>query len=214
MAEHPSHKLPEDRRTRLFHLASAEFAEQGFARASLNRIIAQAEMSKSSFYHFFENKTDLFRQTLDNALAPMFEPLRTFDLTSLTAETYWPFLRAVAREQTQAANLSPEFAAIGQMFYRSLDTPEERELIADLMETVTGWLASLIRRGQVLGLVRTDLPDSLLFDALMGLGMAIDRWMLTNWNSLAPEARLALGEKTFDLFITMLKPDAPPTRGG
>lgn len=208
MANHPSQKLSEAKRAQLFRLAGAEFAEQGFARASLNRIIAAMGMSKSSFYHYFENKSDLFRQTLAHALGPLIDPLQSFDPSALTAETYWPFLEAMGREQTRIVSRSPEIAAVGKMFYRSLDTPQERELTSDLLEVVSGWITAMIRRGQELGLVRTDLPETLLFDALMGLGMAIDRWMVTNWEMLSTERRVALSEMTFDLFRRMMVPPA------
>lgn len=73
MSEHPSHKLPNDKRIRLFQVSSGEFVSFGFKQASLNRIISEVGMSKSSFYHYFANKEDLFRQTLEYVLKPVLD---------------------------------------------------------------------------------------------------------------------------------------------
>ena len=59
-------------------------------------MIGEIGMSKSSFYHYFRNKTDLFKQTLDMALAPMLEAQDNLDLSLLDAETFWDVFDAFA----------------------------------------------------------------------------------------------------------------------
>src|SRR5690625_7603611 len=53
-------RLDPARRERLVLLAAEEFATHGLASASLNRVLAAAGMSKSSFYHLLASKQDLF----------------------------------------------------------------------------------------------------------------------------------------------------------
>jgi AcrR family transcriptional regulator len=206
MTDHPSLKLPADRRKALFASAGAEFAANGFRAASLNRIIADVGMSKSSFYHFFTNKEDLFRQTLHDALAPMLSAHHAIDLSVLDADTFWAELERMTLEMTDLASSSVEMVNVGRMFYRSLENPDERALTAEIMEEMTGWITSLMRRGQELDLVRRDLPNSLLLEGLMALGMSVDRWMLANWTEISDAMRVELNRKTLDLFIRILKP--------
>lgn len=206
MTDHPSIKLPADKREALYRIASAEFAEHGFTQASLNRIIAAVGMSKSSFYHFFANKTDLFGQTLDNAMAPFIAARDDFDLGVLTPETYWPALRAMMSAIGKMANRSPELLMVGRMFYRSFENPAERELTRDIMDATRAWMQSVMRRGQELGLVRTDLPPDFMIDALMALGTGIDRWFLQHWEQHSEVERLHLNEQAFDLFRRLLEP--------
>ena len=211
-----SDSMDPDKRARLFHEAAAEFARHGLRKASLNRIIARAGLSKSSFYHFFANKDDLFRQTLEGALAPLLQVQQGFEPSALSAADYWPALRGMGREMTRVANRSPDLVPVGQMFYRCLETPEERALTEEILSGVTAWLARLIRRGQQLGQVRADLPESLLIDVALGASMAMDRWMLANWDSLDADSRLALSDRAFDLFQQMLAPARvrEPGKGG
>lgn len=206
MADHPSQKLPGKKRTDLFRIASAEFAAHGFAQASLNRIISDMGMSKSSFYHYFESKTDLFKQTLDQAMAPFQQAQESFNFGLLTAENFWPTAQMVTREMAHMANRSPELVMVGRMFYRSLENPEERALTGEVMAKTTTWLAGIIRRGQELELLRSDLPEGFIIDTLMTLGMSTDRWMLANWDTLSDAERLALSDQTFDLFQRILEP--------
>ena len=54
-----------DVRDRLFAVASAAFARDGFAPASLNAILAEAGVGKSTFFYYFDDKEDLFASVLE-----------------------------------------------------------------------------------------------------------------------------------------------------
>jgi AcrR family transcriptional regulator len=206
MLNHPSQKLDTKKRERLFRVSSAEFAAKGFKQASLNRIISEVGMSKSSFYHYFKNKTDLFLQTIDQALEPVLENHATIDVDALTAQNLWPNLLQMAGELIELINSTPDLTVIMRMFYRCMDAPDECELVAPYMQDFTGWLTEIINRGQALGMFRTDLPESLLIDILMAMGMSIDRWMLARWDELSVIERMEISRDTFDLFVQMLTP--------
>src|SRR5579884_931866 len=49
-------KMPREKRERLLHVAAQEFATHGFEGASLNRILEEAQLGKSSAYYYFEDK--------------------------------------------------------------------------------------------------------------------------------------------------------------
>ena len=197
--------MSDERRGQLFGLAAAEFAAHGFALASLNRIISGAGMSKSSFYHYFENKSDLFRQTLEQTLAPYLEGIETFDFDVMTPEKFWSRLQAMTDEGARMAEEKPLFLDVGRMFYRALGTPEEAALTGNIQKIATGWTSGMIQRGQALGLVRDNLPESLLMDAVMAMAMATDRWFLKNWDGMDTSARTELSARTFDLFRRLLE---------
>ena len=52
--------LPEDKRAHVVEALKAEFAARPYARASVDRVIAAAGVSKGSFYQYFENKEDAY----------------------------------------------------------------------------------------------------------------------------------------------------------
>jgi len=51
--------LPESKKQAIIIAARQEFAAVPFAEASINRIIKSANISRGSFYQYFENKVDL-----------------------------------------------------------------------------------------------------------------------------------------------------------
>jgi AcrR family transcriptional regulator len=55
--------------------AQVEFAEKGFAAARLDDIAARAGVSKGALYLYFDNKTELFRAVVRDAIAPDIDAL-------------------------------------------------------------------------------------------------------------------------------------------
>ncbi len=206
MLEHPSKRLSDDKKRLLFSVSSAEFAANGLKQASLNRIISSLGMSKSSFYHYFENKTDLFQKTLEHVLVPLLATHQTIDLEALTAETLWPAIMHFAGDMMQIMNQSPDMITAGRMLCRVMESPEERALTHDIIGEFTDWLLRLLQRGQVLGVFRTDLPESLLIDMIMALGISMDRWMLSHWEALSVAEKEEISVRSFELFQRLLEP--------
>ena len=206
MSDHPSARLPDAKRRALLRAAAAEFAAHGFGQASLNRIIREVGMSKSSFYHFYADKSDLFRQTLDSALVPLLAVHGQVDIDALSRETLWPEVMRMAANLSQLVSANPEMVTVGRMFYRCLENPAERALIEGDLAAFTDWVFALLKRGQELGLFRDDLPETLLMDCLMALGMAVDRWMLAHFDENDEAERMALTAQAFDLFRRLLAP--------
>jgi len=54
-------KLKEEKKRRILDAAFREFSRAPFREASINRIIKDAEISRGSFYTYFEDKTDLLQ---------------------------------------------------------------------------------------------------------------------------------------------------------
>ena len=71
--------LPEDKRARLMKSIRAELARVPFEKASINRIIRSAGISRGSFYQYFETKQDM----LDYLLVDYREMLAAHALESL-----------------------------------------------------------------------------------------------------------------------------------
>ena len=63
----PSHAAP-DARSALLDAAARVFAERGFTGASVDRIVAAAELSKGTFYWHFATKEDLFLELVDERI--------------------------------------------------------------------------------------------------------------------------------------------------
>ena len=53
------HRLPEAKRQAIREAALKEFARVPFDKASINQIIRNADISRGSFYTYFEDKQDV-----------------------------------------------------------------------------------------------------------------------------------------------------------
>ena len=199
-----------EKRERLFQAARDEFAARGFSHASLNRIIGAVGMSKSSFYHYFQDKADLFRQTFTSTLAPIIELQQTIDIDRLTRDSLWPTILASMGQALQITQTRPEIITAGRMFYKSREVPEGAALTGEYLGALSGWITGIIHRGQEVGAFRNDLPDDLLIDMLMAMGMTMDNWVLNRWDQFDEDARSGLVVKFIDIVQRFL---APPEDG-
>ena len=58
---HPTFdRLAEEKKERILQAARAEFLRNPYEKSSINRILADAEIPKGSFYQYFDDKSDLF----------------------------------------------------------------------------------------------------------------------------------------------------------
>ena len=205
MQPHPSLKMKPERREKLFAAATREFTAHGFEQASLNNIIAEVGMSKSSFYHYFANKTELFEQILQQALAPLAQIAKAFQPEILTRDTFWPLILSTSQGSSDLFVNQPEIFDVGRMFHRNLHEPNG--ICKAMMEAPLALVTRILEHGKVIGTIRDDLPTSLLIEAVMGLGMAIDRWAVEHIQSYSKAEFEAFNEKMVGMFIKVLAPE-------
>lgn len=60
--------IDQEKRSRIMEAAIHEFSSQIFDKASINQIIKEADISRGSFYQYFENKEDLYLLTIRTVL--------------------------------------------------------------------------------------------------------------------------------------------------
>lgn len=196
--------LDPERQKRLFEVAAEEFGEKGYDAASLNRIIGRSGMGKSSFYYYFDDKADLFNTLLERTFADLFDQVGGIDLAGLTGETFWKSIEDLCRQAVGAMGRDIAFVRLGRMFYRLRNDPKEASSTGRLFEAGRLWVGAAISRGQELGVVRTDLPTSLLVDCTMGLLEALDRWSVAHWEEMDETARPRMVSAQIGLLRRML----------
>lgn len=189
-------KLAPEKRERLFEVAAREFADLGFESASLNRILEAAQMGKGSAYYYFEDKADLFCAIIEHARERLHLDDLRIDLEELSSETFWPTMAQLRREPLLRSFEQP-------WLFRMLSVPAhlspalmKREPLARLVHQFKTLVMQLIKRGQNLGVIRTDLPDDLLFTWLFALDQASDHWLISHWEQVDREALVQLSDHT------------------
>ena len=190
---------------RILETAAEEFAARGFEGVSLNQLIDRLEMSKGSFYYYFDDKADLFTTVADLAWAIVL-PVEQLDLDGFNAENYWPSLEALMQEARSRVRANPWLVGFTRLMYEPPDIPGVRESLAEKFNEARQWQAELIRRGQALGTVRDDLPVELLQALLVGADEAGDRWFVDKWDDLEKKEIERLFQEVFAIFRRMIEP--------
>ncbi|MCM5557064.1 TetR/AcrR family transcriptional regulator [Pleomorphomonas sp. JP5] len=199
--------LSAERQKALFEAAAEEFAAKGFDAASLNRILEKSGMSKSSLYYYFDDKADLFVTLIERALSVLFGQIGAFETERLTAETYWSDITLHYKKAVAVVGDNDWLVRFGGLFYQLRGDPKRGGPTGRLFEVIRRWTKALIERGQAVGVVRDDLPISMLIEIAVGLFETLDRWVVANWADLSEAERQALPEVHVGLFRNLLGQD-------
>lgn len=197
-------KLDASRQQRLFDCAAQEFAAHGFDGASLNRILETSGMSKSSLYYYFEDKADLFTTLVERSIAILMREIGGLDLDALTTDNYWSTFVDLYGRGIEVTEKNAWLVRFGNMFYQLRSNPKNGSATNRLFQGARGWVEKIITRGQTLGVVRADIPLSLLVDTTMALLESLDRWVVAHWSDLGGEEKARLPDTHIELFRRLL----------
>lgn len=185
-------KLEPERRSALLRIAAEEFAEHGYEAASYNRIIERAGVSKGAIYYYFDDKEDLYATVLRDALQRII--VETGDVGGATdAEGFWRAYEDWYQRSLQLFQDDPHAVGLSRSLVKALSRGAATGVLAELRAFAEGLLAEVVRQGQALGAIRTDLPFELLLAVLMALEEGVDLWLGDHIGDRSPTelARLA-----------------------
>ncbi|MEZ5319595.1 MAG: TetR/AcrR family transcriptional regulator [Vicinamibacterales bacterium] len=204
-------RLPAEKRNRILEVAAVEFASQGFAGASLNRIIERSGISKGAAYYYFDDKADLFAAVLRHAWTSM-RVTTPMAVGALTRETFWPALRAGYEALLDRLRAQPWLVAVGKLVYGPLPTDEVAAVVGEEFDLARRLLGAIVDRGQQVGAIRRDVPADLLGAMLIGALEAADRWAVDHLDLPADAATSVSGPavQVFDRIFDLLRDLAEP----
>src|SRR5438874_360663 len=198
--------MEQEKRERLLEVAAQEFARYGFEDASINRILDRVQMSKGAAYYYFEDKVDLFFTVVQYCNERLNLIDQEVDPAMLSAETFWPTFAELHRQPLLRSFEQPWLFAAVNAARRLPSTALEREPLATFARQLMAWVMTIIKRGQELGVIRTDVADELLFGWLRALDEAGDQWLLANWKDLDRIAIAQISDQTVDAMQRVLAP--------
>jgi AcrR family transcriptional regulator len=191
-------RLPQARRTALLEAAAQQFGTHGFEDASLNQILEHAGISKGAAYYYFDDKEDLFLTVVRHYMAELNLGEYFVGLAdNATAENFWSSLAEVYRRAFVNSHDLPWAFGV----WRAASDMLRAKPGGPLADFANEWLAialELFKRGQVLGVIRSDLPDDLLLSWARAVDDAHDRWVLAHWDELDANALSAAADRMVD----------------
>jgi AcrR family transcriptional regulator len=172
-------KLAASQQDLILDAALREFAVNGFSDASLNRIIDAAGISKGSMYYYFDSKEDLYAHVIRDQLERLVEREGPFPVPAVgDPDEYWALITADYLRLMRALLSSPEAAALFRGWLGSATSPSLQAAQQEAEQAVLPWVMRTLSAGQQIGAVRTDLPNDLLIAVAMGMGQAVDVWLI------------------------------------
>src|SRR5690606_2690417 len=195
--------LPPDRRRALLETAAAEFAEAGYERASLNRIIRGQGMSKSSFYHYFDSKEALFGAVVADIGGALVRALAPPPPERLAEGDFWHQIETLAERLARLAREHPNFTTLARLFYlraapASLD--ETRDRIDD-------WTDRALEAGRAANAVDDELPLPLPRRLLRAALWALGEWSVSNMDEFTEAEARRLANAQMKAVRRLLAPE-------
>lgn len=173
----PARPVDADNAEALLRVAAPTFARDGYQGASLNDILRESGWAKSSLYHYFGGKKGLHDHVVTVLCDRLGNGVSLPAVAGLTAAGFWPAMAALLEELARNAARQPETRHLGLMYHRDDSAPPDGAL-ARLRADVADWLASAVRKGLALGLIRDDVPAELLVRLTVTVLDVLDRWAL------------------------------------
>lgn len=202
------HALDALERARWLDPAEAEFCAHGFENASLNRILKQAGLSKGRSYHYFADKGELFRATLDRRMAGIAELCDEAVLAAKEPGLFWQEVAALGARLTAALQKDESLAALIRTLHQERAA---QQACAVQLDVFRARVEALLTAGQAIGAVRGDLPISLLVAVTLQLIVTVDHWFADHAAALDMAQEQLLSRQAFGLLIAPL---IPPSQFG
>jgi AcrR family transcriptional regulator len=203
-------RLSAQRREQILETSAREFAEHGFAGASLNHILEEAGLSKGAAYYYFDDKADLFSTVVQHYFFDHLARDAQLDVERLDRETFWPKVFELYRQGAVHMREFPWMAGLARALWKLPRDVRAAGSLAPLFEFGIGWLKRLLGRGQEVGVVRTDLPSDLLVALMVAIDGATDQWLSEHLDSLAPDELEVLTARLLRGLRTFLEPEVAP----
>jgi AcrR family transcriptional regulator len=197
-------RITKEKREQIMEASAKAFASAGFEQASMNQILDEAGISKGAAYYYFDDKADLYATTVHYYLTTL---VNTLDLSvdQLTVNNFWPRLGEVYLSQFRNSYEQPwVFGVIRSASHVSPDVLASSDL-AGYVTYFHDAIAALLQKGQELGLIRTDLPQTLLTRLFMAVDEAADQWFMAHWDNLNSSQVESIAEQVLDTLQRLIQ---------
>ena len=189
-----------ERRRKILDAAQVEFSQNGFGKASLNRIIEAAGISKGSLYYYFEDKTDLYLTVLENVVLKVFNKLGGIAAGEFT-DDFWSDWENYCKKTAHFSYENPDIVSLYRELLHLSRNQDMSHAVNEFINKGKVVFTEIIQHGQEIGAVRKDISLDLLVNILFSMGEAIDYWMIERWDEFSPEEI----EKTVLLYTDMCR---------
>lgn len=150
------YNLNNKKKQRVLDSAIDEFAENGYTKASITRIVNGAEIAKGSFYQYFEDKYDLFEHIIELAFKKKMEYINNTINPNYNKFNFFEYWRMVNRAGIKFAMDNKQLAKISFSLIKSKDKKEFKKIIEKFQPVGNEIFEDLLQRARSKGQIRKD----------------------------------------------------------
>lgn len=165
--------LPDDKRGRVLDAAIEEFAEHGFAGASMNRLSARLGIAKGSIFQYFGTKEGLFSYAFGRAVDLFKGPLKA----AREASRSRGFFEVVEQSLLAGVGFIAEHPSIYRIYLKMLHhegVPLRERFLVEVRAASARYFRPLVEQAMSRGELRADLDPDL---AVYLLDAVLDRFL-------------------------------------
>lgn len=184
--------------TRIFEAAMRLFAQRGFANTPVEEITQAADVAKGTFFNYFPTKESILEALAERQVGI----LKAAEEQALKASSVYPVLQRMIHRLAEKPSSSQ--LLVRSLIGVALTTNTLSKFLGRMLELGRGHLANIVRRGQELGEIRSDLAPAelarIMQHAMFGTHMIwsislksdLDEWLDKTfdivWRGMAAEA--------------------------
>jgi len=180
MAKETFYNLPNEKRELIEDISIEEFAEYGYDKASINRIVKKSNIAKGSFYQYFEDKRDLFKYIMERLveekikyLSPILMNPMEYDFFKLVEELYISGIKFAAT--------NPKMMLIGNRVFKNNDNPIYKEAMGKNMEASHGLFENLINLAISRKEIRDDIDVKFVSYMISAMNVSVVEYCYENY---------------------------------
>ena len=157
-------------RDKLLESATTLFLEKGYESTSVNDICKQAEVSKGSFYHYFETKQVVLLTLMENWSSNLMQSVLSDPITDDARAT--DVLVEMPNHFDEAFKVIPKgFPILVDFWRQAMSDPVIWKMAMDPYHYFTGFFMRIIEAGKLDGSIRTDVESEVMARLLVAVAM-------------------------------------------
>lgn len=136
-------RIQERNRSLILDAALSEFSRKGFSGATVERIAAEAGMSKSNLLYYFSSKEAIYKATLAHILEVWLAPLKTLDAEGEPARELAAYIRQkiqMSAEYPEASRLFANEVMQGAPQILPILEGELKRLVEEKSQVIDNWI--------------------------------------------------------------------------
>jgi len=173
--------LPDSKQQRIIKAATEEFATHPYLKTSINRIIEKADISKGSFYQYFNNKKDIYKYIIEQASEEKIKFLNN-RMKDYQDYNFFKMLRKLFIVSIQFKNEYPLYSEIGDRLLNGGNDALKEEIYSESKPKSHDFFKSILKKAVKRGEIDSEVDIEFTAFMLTDFSISIVNYYFENHN--------------------------------